>query len=301
MSDLLSIKKPKLLCIDDDPSIVKSIERLLSPNFEFIGCANLADARNQLAKTDVAIVIADHSLPDGRGLDFLAELSTTNSEAVRVLLSGFVDPSELSTAINKGTLHRLIIKPWDNDYLSLQMLEAYQSHKLLHEKNTLARLAITDPITELNNHRHFQDVLKIESQRALRHSRSLSLLMIDIDHFKKFNDRFGHPAGDKLLKEVSQRIIKSVRNLDTVARYGGEEFAVLMPDTLSEDAFKVGERIRQSLEATPFDVLHRPEKVTVTISVGVASLKPHQNLVEEADKALYKAKNSGRNRSVLAE
>lgn len=293
--------KPRVLCIDDDATILKSLERVLTPQFSPVLAKNLKEARDLIAREKFAIVIVDQSLPDGKGLEFLTELSTTDSESIRVLISGQVDPIELSLSINSGVLHRLLIKPWDNNYLMLQAMEALQSHKLIKEKNALARLSITDPITELNNHRRFQDALKVEVQRAQRHSRPVSLLMIDIDHFKNFNDRYGHPAGDRLLADLSKRIIGSVRNLDIVARYGGEEFAVIMPDTDADNALRVAERIRMAIEADPFSVFHSPDQAKITVSIGVASLKPNFELVEEADKALYKAKNFGRNRSVLAD
>lgn len=297
----MTANKPRVLCIDDDASILKSIERTLSTKFSPAVAKSLKEAKEILARESFSIIIIDQTLPDGKGLDFLAELAASDSESIRVLISGFVDMVELSKAINSGVLHKLIIKPWDNDYLVVQIMEALQSYKLLLEKNALARLAITDPITELNNHRRFQDALKIEIQRAQRHNRPVSLLMIDIDHFKNYNDRYGHPAGDRLLADLSKRILESVRNLDVVARYGGEEFAVIMPDTAADDALRVAERIRNAVEATPFEVFHSPDHAKVTVSIGAASLKPNLELVEEADKALYQAKNSGRNRSVLAE
>lgn len=297
----MSASKPRVLCVDDDSAVLKSLERILSPNFSVALAKDLKETRVLVAREKFAIVIVDQSLPDGKGIEFLSELSSTDSEAIRVLISGQIDPVELSKSINSGILHRLIIKPWDNDYILVQMLEALQSHKLLLEKNALARLAITDPITELNNHRRFQDALKIEVQRSQRHERPVSLLMIDIDHFKNYNDQYGHPAGDRLLADLSKRIVASVRTLDIVARYGGEEFAVIMPDTIADDALRVAERIRLAVADEAFAVFHSPEKAKITVSIGVASLKPNFELVEEADKALYKAKNSGRNRSLLAE
>lgn len=292
---------PKILCVDDDQAILTTVHRVLSKTFDVMTAKNLAEAKSLLGKHEFAVVIVDQTLPDGKGLDFLSEVADSPSEATRVLVSGFVEPIELSKSLNDGTFHKLVLKPWDNSYLLLQIQEAYQNHKLLREKNTLARLAITDPITELNNHRRFQEALKIEVQRAQRHSRQVSLLMIDIDHFKNFNDRYGHPAGDQLLKDLSKILLSSVRTLDMVARYGGEEFVVIMPDTAGDDAMRVAERIRCSLENTSFKVFHSPEEAKISVSIGVASLKPNLNLVEEADKALYKAKNLGRNRSVLAE
>lgn len=298
---MTEVQPPKVLCVDDDQQILNSLDRVLKKDFKTSLVKTLKEARSAVGKDSFAIVIVDQTLPDGNGLDFLSELANGTSESIRVLISGAVDPIALSKSINDGVIHRLIVKPWDNNYLLVQMLEALQSHRLLHEKNTLARLAITDPITELNNHRRFQDALKIELQRAQRHSRDISLLMIDIDYFKKFNDQYGHPAGDKLLADLSKCLLDNVRTLDIVARYGGEEFAVLMPDTNADDAMRVAERIRTSLESKPFEVFHSPDRANVTVSIGVASLKPNLNIVEEADKALYKAKNLGRNRSVLAE
>ncbi|MES2854770.1 MAG: GGDEF domain-containing protein, partial [Bdellovibrionota bacterium] len=187
-----------------------------------------------------------------------------------------------------------------NDYLQAQMLESLFAHSTLKEKRLLEKLAITDPVTLLKNHRFFQDHLRVEVERSVRHDRPVSLIMADIDQFKSYNDQFGHPAGDALLKAVSARLLTQVRSLDTVARYGGEEFAFILPDTPFDAAMLVAERIRNAFASAPF----QPDSTLVTLSLGVASSPIHavsaDTLIEVADKALYRAKKLGRNQSVGA-
>jgi diguanylate cyclase (GGDEF)-like protein len=165
----------------------------------------------------------------------------------------------------------------------------------------IERLAITDGLTGLFNHRHFQEQLAKEFNRLDRLSGHLSLLLIDIDHFKKINDTYGHPVGDSVLKRVAGIIRKAIRNIDIAARYGGEEFAVILIGTDAGGAGKMAERLRKAVANIGFSA----EKDTfhVTISIGISTnigdVRKKEELVEMADKALYHAKRSGRNRSVL--
>src|SRR5438046_853354 len=121
-------------------------------------------------------------------------------------------------AINMANVHRFILKPWENSSLRLQVQEALIHHKDLGEIERLGKLAITDPVTGLTNHRFFQERLREEVQRAERHSRFLSLIMIDVDHFKSFNDKFGHPAGDEALAKIANHLKIATRIADTVSR-----------------------------------------------------------------------------------
>jgi two-component system cell cycle response regulator len=161
------------------------------------------------------------------------------------------------------------------------------------------RLSITDGLTKLYNHRYFQDVLKREFTRSGRHQNPLSLALLDIDHFKRFNDTYGHQQGDVVLQELARTLRGQVRSLDVVARYGGEEFAVIMPDADAEVARRVAERLRAAVEERPVAGPSGP--LRVTISLGVASV-PHgeinspAGLIAAADRALYRAKERGRNR-----
>ncbi len=160
------------------------------------------------------------------------------------------------------------------------------------------RLSITDGLTKLYNHRFFQDSLKREFARCLRHQSPLSLALLDIDHFKRFNDTYGHQQGDIVLQELARTLRGQVRNLDVVARYGGEEFAVIMPDATPEVALRVAERLRAAVEGHPVEGPTGP--LRVTISLGVASVPRAEigvpaGLIAAADRALYRAKERGRN------
>jgi diguanylate cyclase (GGDEF)-like protein len=177
-----------------------------------------------------------------------------------------------------------------------QLQQAHQelatlNAELLEANRALAQAAVTDGLTGLKNHRAFQEALHSAVQMAERLQQPLSLVMFDIDHFKQFNDTFGHPAGDELLRQVAQVLRESARAYDVAARYGGEEFALLLPNTTPEQAVQVAERLRQQIRA--IENPHAP----VSASFGVATYRrgtPPATLVYEADAALYRAKRSGR-------
>jgi two-component system cell cycle response regulator len=164
----------------------------------------------------------------------------------------------------------------------------------------IERLAVTDGLTGLFNHRHFQEKLAQEFSRLERFSEPISLLIIDIDHFKKINDTYGHPVGDAVLKKVSGIIRKTIRNIDIPARYGGEEFAVILLGTDTNGALKMAERLRKSIADAKFSSEQNAFNVTVSIGISTHAreMKKREALVEQADKALYRAKGTGRNRSV---
>lgn len=178
-------------------------------------------------------------------------------------------------------------------------------HKDLEDR--LALLANLDGLTGLANRRHFDERLDTEWDRARREGTPLSLLLVDVDHFKKFNDQYGHQAGDACLRSVARALIEQARRpADVAARYGGEEFALLLPNTDATGCEQVGERIRQAIhDLGILHALNLPSK-KVTVSVGgathlPASEKAHcMSLVEAADKALYAAKESGRDRLVMS-
>ncbi|MCP4650760.1 MAG: sensor domain-containing diguanylate cyclase [PVC group bacterium] len=161
-------------------------------------------------------------------------------------------------------------------------------------------LSNTDRLTNLWNYGYFQHQLKEEIKRAARFNRHVSLLMADLDFFKSFNDNFGHLTGDKLLQELAGILRKSCREVDLVARYGGEEFAIILPETFKEKAYSSAERIRKTVSATYFYDPKTKTKRKIGISIGVASFpqdaQEKNSLIACADKALYAAKNTGRNR-----
>ncbi|TNE60741.1 MAG: diguanylate cyclase, partial [Alphaproteobacteria bacterium] len=175
-------------------------------------------------------------------------------------------------------------KLWENFHISMQM-------------------ATTDAVTGLYNRHYLTSHLDTRLAAAHKAGKPLSVLMMDIDHFKKVNDTYGHAVGDLVLKEFANRIAKNVRGVDLAARYGGEEFVVMMPETPTDWAFMIGDRLRQEVAENPFEVGLPSGPLTITVSIGVATSDPSQSpsqLLEAADKALYDAKAGGRNRVIIA-
>jgi diguanylate cyclase (GGDEF)-like protein len=206
-----------------------------------------------------------------------------------------------------------LAKPFDDQELEARIYAALRVkavHAELRNRNqqletmlhSVEALAITDPLTGLFNRRRFADVLKREFAVTRRYRNTLSCLLLDIDHFKQVNDRFGHDAGDQVLKEVARRIVAGLREVDLAARYGGEEFAILLPHTSKTDAKIVAERLLSNLRKQPFTF--GSERVLITASVGCAgntdvTTGQADDLVKAADLALYEAKNGGRNAVVM--
>ena len=174
------------------------------------------------------------------------------------------------------------------------------NHESLLEANgRLAALAAQDGLTGLKNRRAFEERMRDELARIRRTSQPVSLLLLDIDHFKPFNDSFGHPRGDDVLRAVARLLARSIRDTDIAVRYGGEEFAVVLPNTDAAGARDMGERLRFAIEAAPW--VERP----ITVSVGAATATSHlvvpDTLVDLADRALYRSKQNGRNRVTMAD
>jgi diguanylate cyclase (GGDEF)-like protein len=167
------------------------------------------------------------------------------------------------------------------------------------------RQAVTDELTGLFNHRHFQEVMTAEVERARRYGDDLALIMLDLDNFKDVNDAHGHMQGDLVLREIGRVLRDTVRDVDEAARYGGEEMAVILPQTDLEGAFRFAERVRVRIEQLALPRVDGDGTVRITASLGVAALSggrsaDRDDLVAAADAALYRAKRSGKNRTVRA-
>jgi diguanylate cyclase (GGDEF)-like protein len=172
----------------------------------------------------------------------------------------------------------------------------------LHE--AVQRQAVTDELTGLYNHRRFQEAMAAETERAKRFDQPMSLVMLDIDNFKRVNDTYGHQQGDRVLAEVARVLRESSREIDAPARYGGEELAVVLPQTDIEGAYQLAERVRQEVAALDIPLMEGTGTISVTASLGVASLpvdaQDGGGLIAAADAALYEAKHAGKNKTVRA-
>ncbi len=203
------------------------------------------------------------------------------------------------TYVNDQQVNRHILQ--DSDLIKIgevifKFLSRDNLENVYHEE--IYRLATTDGLTTVYNKRYFLDCIDREFSRSMRHSRDLSLILLDIDHFKKLNDTYGHLAGDFVLKKTAQMIQRKIRFEDIFCRYGGEEFALLLPETERWQAAKIAEKIRQLIERQ--EVVFENSEICTTASLGVAStykgLESAQQLIQIADANLYKAKDAGRNR-----
>jgi diguanylate cyclase (GGDEF)-like protein len=199
-----------------------------------------------------------------------------------------------SNTINQfqGDLEKILFTLVGNASVAITRARLYRHMELL---------AITDGLTQLINHKHFQEQLTKELERSKRYKRPVSLLIMDIDHFKSFNDTYGHPVGDVVLKEIALCIRQAIRVNDIAARYGGEEFTVIIPDSGQEGALVTAERIRKTVEQKI--IVSGVSQLHVTLSVGCATFPAQasgqQELIDNADKALYYSKETGRNRSTV--
>ena len=212
------------------------------------------------------------------------------------------DDARVLRALEMG-VNDYLYRPVDRNELQARVAtqirkRRYQERLRAHVQASM-ELAIVDPLTKLHNRRYFQSHLNALVGDARSRGNAVSLLVIDLDHFKSINDTYGHDVGDEVLKECAERLRKVVRGIDIVARFGGEEFVILMPDTEAYSAERVAERLRLSIEKTPFAYASRTKSLNVTVSVGVASMAEKvtsaDSLFKMADDALYAAKKAGRN------
>jgi diguanylate cyclase (GGDEF)-like protein len=242
----------------------------------------------QLSRTALRVSRGDLTarVPDSGGNDELVVLARVFNDMVAAIHGH-------TSQLEKEVLHRTEELSKTNDAL------ARANKDLAGAVQQLELLAATDGLTGLVNHRSFQETLSFELRRARRNESPLSVLMIDVDHFKAYNDANGHPAGDQVLVQLARILRESLRNTDVVARYGGEEFTVILPDTPAEPAKAVAQKLREAVRSYPFPGAEQSQpEGRVTISVGVATAPADgdsaSGIVSAADRALYVAKGLGR-------
>ena len=316
-----------VLLVDDQAMIGEAVRRGLAheENIDFHFCDDPHQAVAQAVRIKPTVILQDLIMPGLDGLTLVREYrnNPATQDIPIIVLSTKEDPLVKSAAFAAGANDYLVKLP-DNielvariryhsrSYLTLlQRDEAYRAlrvsqQQLLDTNLVLQRLMNSDGLTGLSNRRHFDEYLELEWRRAMREQAQLSLLMIDVDYFKSFNDTFGHLAGDEALRKVAEAIRNScARPSDLPARYGGEEFVLVLPNTSPVGARLVAEKLRQSVEA--MKIAHNMPDINsnLTVSIGLATHTPSmgshcRQLILAADKGLYQAKNNGRNQVGVA-
>ena len=296
---------PHVIVADDDRVTREYVAGLLRG--QGMRVTTVADGTSAIAearKSSPTLMLLDVVMEGVSGLEVCRALKATDHDFLPViLLTGRSDIDSRVEGLRSGA-DDYITKPFDERELLARVANMVRI-KQMHEQVRMARarleeLAVKDELTKLYNYRYLQTRLNEEFKRAERYHEPLSCAMVDIDHFKSFNDRFGHDVGDIVLRTVAERLMEAVREVDVVARYGGEEFLLMLPSTHLAGALTVADRVWRAIESRPFqwgDGLEEP----LHISLGVAlypsrGVSSRDALLKAADTALYQAKADGRGR-----
>lgn len=296
-----------VLIIDDSVTVREQIIRNLESCSLFTRYFEAEDGLEgfkKLLSSRVDIILCDLEMPRIDGFKFLSMLKSRPDlqDIPVIILTGMNDRDRKLKGLEQGASD-YITKPFDPEELIARVKIHLKIKKLQDEQKRtnelLLELSNTDHLTGLFNRRYMMEALDKEVQRSTRKGGNLSLIMLDIDHFKTVNDRFGHLQGDVVLQKVSLQLQKELRNYDCAARYGGEEFVAILPDSTLKEAVFVADRIRLSVQSTKFN--GPLDKLSLTVSLGVACFSPQDSptvdgFIKLADDALYRAKANGRNR-----
>ena len=289
-----------LVLIADDDAVTRAVVEawLLRAGFEVIVAADGDAALSLAIEMEPDLLVLDVSMPGRDGLEVCRALpGATPVPPPVIFLTGHGGTDALVTGLDAGAVD-YIVKPLDRDILIARVRAALRSKAL---RDDLVTHATRDALTGLLNRRELDARTRAAIAHAQRYDRPLSCAMIDVDHFKRVNDRYGHAAGDAVLCEAATRLRETCRDTDTIGRYGGEEFIVLLPETAAQEAFVAAERVRHAFCDAGFTAdgadLH------LTASIGIATWAPSMSvpasLYSAADQALYRAKEHGRNRTEL--
>jgi two-component system, cell cycle response regulator len=291
-----------ILIVDDDVAIRDSMHEFVDMSgYQSSMAASAEEALTMLETDEVDVVITDIMLPGMDGLELTDRIKKKYDIDV-IVMTGYSGDYSYEEAISKGASD-FVFKPVRFEELLLRLHRVLKERRLTQERvqmlDKLKRLSITDGLTKLYNSRYFYNQIKSEIERTTRYQRPLSLLLLDIDQFKDYNDNYGHLEGDKVLLRLGQVIKSCLRKMDTAYRYGGEEFTVILPETEGDEAATVAERIRSAVELEKFYPEKEKGAQTISISVGVTEYQNNEEesiLVQRADKAMYLSKKAGRNR-----
>ena len=294
----MSLRRMKILLVDDDPSILEILRDLMTIfGHEYVTANDGLEAIEKLKKDSFHIVLTDMMMPGMDGMELLKYINR-NYPSIKVIVVTGYDRTFTFTDVIRAGASDFISKPFDTDELEAKIDRLAREIELMRQ---LELLSISDGLTGLYNRRYFDTKILEEARRAHRQNHDLYLAVIDVDNLKEINDQLGHLAGDRLLKSVADIIKHCIRqNVDWPFRYGGDEFCVILTQVSQEQAIMTAERFIQS-----FDEIKPP---LTGLSIGLAQfIRTDDNdwsgdiadLVRRADLALYKAKQTGRNRVVV--
>jgi diguanylate cyclase (GGDEF)-like protein len=299
MMDTAEQKRLSILVVDDETSNIDVLSHVLKDKYKLFIAKN-GETAVKIARDNLPdLILLDIIMPGMDGFEVLAQLksSEVTSGIPTIFVTGQDDKEHETKGLNLGAAD-YITKPFHNVIVEARVRTQM---KLVEQMRIIERMSIMDDLTDLPNRRYFNDQLIREWGRAIRETAPISLIIIDIDKFKVYNDTFGHPQGDTLLQAVAPVFKSSLkRPADFVARWGGEEFIILLPNTDTNGAVEVAERVRGNIEGLVIPCTDGT-LTTATISAGINTERPIINLpvsgfVSRADKALYAAKDAGRNR-----
>lgn len=302
-----------LLIVDDSAASRSQIVEHMKGTDDFVRFLEAEDGAQGLKTlteigNGVDVVVCDINMPVMDGYNFL-RMARANGDLKNIpiiMVTAEADVSEVVKAFDMGASD-YITKPFNPPILKARLNNMLRIKKLqdqlMMQKDLMEVMATTDPLTQIPNVRYFGKWLDTELARSVRYGNDLAIIMIDIDHFKRINDTYGHPQGDTVLREMAGVLVDDLRKIDVVARYGGEEFIIALPQTNCVGALIAAQRLRERVEKHQFKGFTNP--VSITISLGLCCLadcsEPDpQKMIDEADQALYRAKRSGRNRVELA-
>ncbi|GHU50866.1 hypothetical protein FACS1894127_6680 [Clostridia bacterium] len=298
--------KYTILVVDDESSNLAVLNKILSPQYTVLTAksGDTALKRVEAGTPRPDLIMLDIVMPGIDGYEVLTRLQQNpdSKDIPVIIISGLSGENDEEKGLFMGAVD-YITKPLK----AAIVLARVNTHiRILNQLRTIENLGFIDPLTEISNRRNFDARLDLEWRRCMREQQPISFLMLDVDRFKVYNDTYGHPQGDVLLKTIAKIFTGSARRpSDLAARIGGEEFGILLPDTTMESAMIIAERIRAAVENVRLFTTDGKETRT-TISIGVTTAFPVSGMntddfVAMADKNLYLAKNSGRNRVCSSE